>query len=228
MHDPDVVAFEIRRPWTRRSKSYDAKPGKPRWKLDGPFWILAGRGFYWPTMVTIWHREPGGRDSGEVCKHYIRTRQPGGTYTTKIVHGWRLHVHHWRVQISPLQTLRRRALTRCAWCGGRHRKADPVNISHQWNGNRPPWWRGERGLFHAECSSIERAHHACVCTDPVLRYGNHGCCVICSKSRAYGEGTYRLEQYRILAAVPDGVRDRDAYRRTVKVYEQWKKQGAGT
>lgn len=44
MHDPLVVAFEIRRPWPRRNPS---KFG-PRWR--------------WPEMVTVWHREPGNKD----------------------------------------------------------------------------------------------------------------------------------------------------------------------
>ena len=61
MHDPMVVAFEIRRPWPERQ----ARPfGKTRWRFRGAFWNIAGRGLYWPGLVTIWHVEPEGRDSG--------------------------------------------------------------------------------------------------------------------------------------------------------------------
>lgn len=125
MHDPMVVAHEIRRPWPQRSRWADAKPGQPRWKIrlrhkcvEGcdhppfkrdPFpwwkpssyashWTLAGRGFYWPSLVTIWHVEPGGHDSGEVCKHYRREQLPDGTWTSTTMRGWRWHVFHvnWR------------------------------------------------------------------------------------------------------------------------------------
>ncbi len=115
MHDPLVVAFEIRRPWPKRT---------PR-----------RRYYYWPSLITIWHAEPGGRDAFEVCKRSSH---------------WRWHLHHWKIQIRPLQNLRRRLLTSCAECG---RKGSP-NISHQWDRERSPWWRGERGLYHRECSSL--------------------------------------------------------------------------
>jgi hypothetical protein len=52
MHDPLVVAFEIRRPWPRRDRAYDKKPGRVSlhsWR--GPFWVIGGKGFYWPTMA---------------------------------------------------------------------------------------------------------------------------------------------------------------------------------
>lgn len=220
MHDPLVVAFEIRRPWPRRSKSYDAKPGKSRWKVRGPFWTLAGRGFYWPAMVTVWHREPGGKDSGEVCKHYVRTQSADGTWSTRILHGWRWHVRHWRIQVGPLQTLRRWALTRCAWCGGRSRDGDRANISHQWNGQRAPWWRGERGLFHQDCSSIERAHRMCLCADPLLAHGSYGRCAWCGKARSYGATTLQFEQARILVEVPSGQRNAAAYQRVCDLYTE--------
>ena len=141
MHDPMVVAFEIRRPWPERQ----ARPfGKTRWRFRGAFWNIAGRGLYWPGLVTIWHVEPEGRDSGTVCKYRS--------------HKW--HVHHWRIQVHPFQNLRRWALTRCEWCGGRSRDGDRVNISKQWDRDRGHWWRGERGLFHQGCTSIHEVHYA--------------------------------------------------------------------
>lgn len=141
MHDPLTVAFEIRRPWpspdSYRTKQA-ARTGE-RWRVGGPFWVLAGRGLYWPALITVWHRDPSGYDD-TTCR---RTR-------------WRLHVHHWRIQVPPLQQLRRRLLTRCARCGGRSVKGNPVNISHQWDGPRGRWWQGEPGLFHHGCSATQR------------------------------------------------------------------------
>lgn len=212
MHDPDVVAFQIRRPWPRRSKSWDAKPGQPRWRLRGAFWTLAGRGWHFPTVVTIWHREPGGHDSGEVCKQYRRIRLDG-RYDTKILHGWKLHLHHWRIQVGPLQDLRRWLLTRCAWCGGPSRKGDAVSTSHSWDGPRGRWWQGEPGLYHADCSAISTAHAACTCDTPVLGSRDHGRCGRCARLRAWRVTPTRLATQRILSAIPHGQRDPDAYRR---------------
>jgi len=98
------------------------------------FWTVAGHGLYWPSLITVWHREPGGNDSGEVCSRS----------------SWIWHVHHWKIQVHPLQDLRRRLLTRCEECG---RKGRP-NVSHQWDREPGHWWRGERGLYHRECSSL--------------------------------------------------------------------------
>ena len=186
MHDPMVVAFEIRRPWPRRERSR-RKPTK-RWEFSGAFWTLAGRRFYWPAVVVVWHKEPGGRGSGEVCKHYRRWQvEPGGKWETKILHGWKWHVHHWHVQVPPVQGFRRWLLTRCAWCGGRQRRRDAVNVSHQWDGSPSPWWRGEVGLFHHDCSSVAHAHRKCYCPEPALNHEGYGQCQTCGKFLAYRE-----------------------------------------
>jgi hypothetical protein len=132
VHDPYVVAFVIRRPWPRRAK-------------------MPGRRLYWPMLITVWHREPGGHDSGEVCPHYRKTRLPDGTWKATILHGWQFHVHHWKVQVHPAQALRRWLLTRCAGCGGPSRRRHRVNVSCSWDGPRRRWWRGEPGLYHLEC-----------------------------------------------------------------------------
>jgi hypothetical protein len=190
MHDPLVVAFEIRRPWPRRERSHDSiRPHTdrvfPRWRFKlhhdcaacdeqeraehagkryfpwwkpsswTPFWTVAGRGYYWPPLIVVWHREPRGHDSGEICKHLIRWQDEHGKWQSKILHGWRFHVHHWRIQVRPLQELRRRLLTRCAGCGGRHKRGHPVNVGF-WNGARGPWWRGERNLYHLGCRPQRR------------------------------------------------------------------------
>lgn len=94
---------------------------------------------YWPVLVTIWHVEPDGRDALTVC-----TRR------------WKWHIHHWKVQVHALQQLRRWALTRCEVCGGKSRKGRYVNVSRHWHRAKDPWWRGERGLYHADCYTTER------------------------------------------------------------------------
>lgn len=206
MHDPDVVAFAVRRPWPRRD-SFRAPTAGRRWKATfrSPFWTVAGRGLYFPPIITVWHHEPGGRDSGQVCKHYARTQDPQtGKWSSEIKHGWRWHVHHWRIQIHPLQRLRRRVLTRCAWCSGRDHKRDYVNVSHQWDGPSGRWWRGEPALFHGDCSSVASAHRLCLCADPLLRYDGWGQCAVCGKYRSYGQVPDGAD--RLLAALPEGSR----------------------
>lgn len=221
MHDPLVVAFSIPRPWPRRSS---LPAGKERWRLRRKFWTIAGRSLYWPSLITIWHVEPNGRDSGEVCKHSRRWQDEDGKWHSKRASGWKWHLRHWKIQVHPLQALRRWALTRCEWCGGRSRKGDYVNVSKQWDGERGPWWRGERGLFHGDCSSISSAHRVCTCgleglTDP--RPGVHQC-LRCDKWRRYDADTDRspyAPANRLLATIPEGTRDPD---KVAKASAMWR------
>lgn len=137
MQDPLTVAFEIRRPWPRRANwlTETAKRYGVRWQIRGGL-ILAGRGYWWPDFITVWHRDPSGYDD-RVC--------PIGSSR------WRLHVHHWRVQVHPFQALRRWLLTRCEACGGPSRRGDEVDFSRQWDSPKSPWWRGEKGVVHGRC-----------------------------------------------------------------------------
>lgn len=200
MHDPLVVAFEIRRPWPkpRRGQKYR----------------------YWPPIITVWHREPGGHDSGEICRHYVRTQGADGLWSTKLLHGWRFHVHHWRLQVHPLQDLRRWALTRCAWCGGKSRKGDYVNTSHQWDGPRGRWWQGEPGLYHRDCSAIWAAHRSCVCAEPGrLKHGNYGECSRCGGFLEFGRKPLTTETRRVLQTIPTGRRDPEVYARVLGMWD---------
>lgn len=214
MHDPMCVAFTIPRPWPKRQKRTF---GPARWRLKGKFWNIAGRGIYWPSLVTVWHVEPGGRDSGTVCKYRDHWKHP----------------HHWRIQVHPLQNLRRWALTRCEWCGGRSRKGDYVNCSKQWDLERGPWWRGERGLFHGGCTGIHEAHAACLCEDGIydseLSGWGYGTCAKCGKRREWRSDDRRAapidEARRILATIPEGQRDPA---KTAQVRALWAAHRAST
>lgn len=203
MHDPLTVAFEVRRPWPKTDPwtEHAARTGI-RWKIGGAFWTIAGRGLYFPALITVWHREPGNRDGLTVCGRKRQRRN--GTWTHRRT--WRFHVHHWRIQVPPLQALRRRLLTRCSWCHGRHLKGDAVNFSHSWNRPRGHWWQGETGLFHQDCSAIENAHSTCVCARPVLDHDTYGKCARCDRFRPFGFTDANLARARELAAIPTGAR----------------------
>ena len=230
MHDSNVVAFTIIRPWPRRS-GLPAAPGRDvRWKIRhyhgqhhedcpprcrlGPFpwwrlrsysrfWRLAGRDWYWPPLVTVWHREPRGADALTIC----RRRYQGRDGEWHLSRTWHWHIHHWKIQLHPAQDARRRLLTRCAWCRGRHRKGDPVNVSYHWD--RPAaqrWWRGEIGLYHGDCSAAAAAARACTCTEPAPENGACGRCLRCGRHYAYGRTDAQAARYRALQELPAGTR----------------------
>jgi hypothetical protein len=190
MHDPLTVAFEIRRPWPRRDthRTKQAARTGERWKAGSAFWVLAGQAVYWPCLVTVWHHDPSGYD-----------------HTTCRGQRWRWHIHHWRIQIVPLQALRRRLFTRCSWCKGRHTRKDQVNVSHQWDRAPGRWWQGEVGLYHRDCSLIQIAHRTCVCVEPML-LNDYPRCLRCGSPRAFGMTAQALEQRRARARIPHGMR----------------------
>lgn len=240
MHDPLTVAFEIRRPWPERSPLPGAGDKAARWRIrlhhdcgtlcaDDPphkngafpwwkpssysaFWRLNGRDYYFPPLITVWHREPGGRDGLTVCSRRVQRRD--GTW--RRTRGWKWHIHHYKITLRFYQQLRRRFLTRCAWCGGRDRKGDAVNISHSWDGPRARWWQGEKGLFHRDCSSIKSAHSTCVCTRPVLDHDIYGKCARCDRFRPFGFTDANLARARDLQTVPHGGRRADAEERPTR------------
>lgn len=187
MHDPMVVAFQIKLPIPRREK-YREGVGSKRWTLGRrtftnaehlgkpvyPWWrpkgyapVVAGRCYGWRYFITVWHVEPGGRDSGTVCRHYERWQDDRDQWHSKRKRGWLFHVHHWHVQVSPLQAWRARLFDRCALCG---RKGRP-NLSHQWDTPGIGWrkWRSRQGLYHHECSSLVSLRQAAVEHDLIHR-----------------------------------------------------------
>lgn len=200
MHDPMIVAFEIRRPWPQRS---GFRPSGKRWKVGAsPCWTLAGAEYYWPSFITVWHIDPSGYEAFHDCPRSSK---------------WQWHVHHWKIQVQPLQQFRRWALTRCEWCGGRSRKGDLVNHSKQWHREKTPWWKGERGLFHEDCSGISSAHNQCACHlhaggpwESNLSGCPYGLCATCGKFRGWEkEQTPRDDTNRLMQTIPIGGRDSD-------------------
>lgn len=146
MQDPMTVAFVIARPWPTRDawNSKRAAEQGIRWRTRRHHsLVLAGQALRFPALVTVWHRDPSGIDDIE-CPIY-----PGNA--------WRFHIHHWHLQIHPLQQLRRRLLTRCTECGGRSTKANPISLG-SWGRERAPWWRGETGMAHMACKGLRIAN----------------------------------------------------------------------
>lgn len=169
MHDPMCVAFEVKVPIPKRARWRDAREGQKRWTLERwrrtnpenlgepvyPWyqpkgWKLriAGRAYEMRGVVTVWHNEPGGSDSGEVCKHW-RTRK-GERVPDK---RWKLHVHHWTLQVHLLRAIRRFLFERCIECGHRF-PWGYAPVSHSWDGPKVHWFRVQKVAYHHQCSSL--------------------------------------------------------------------------
>lgn len=123
MHDPLTVAFEIRRPWPQRRR-------------------LLGGAHYYPSLVTIWHKDPERNGTDDSCDW----RRPRPWYRHP-----RWHVHHWKVQVHFTQALKRYLFSRCSKCGGRFTwNYAPMS---GWSGGGPRWFRSEVGVYHHGCDS---------------------------------------------------------------------------
>lgn len=122
MHDPDVVLFDIRRPFPHRLKA------------------LKNSRLFWPSVVTVWHREPGGRDSGTVCT----MDWSSGLSRVKFVFALR-HWRHLRIQVRPYDRVKGWMLYRCDDCGRRFR----------WRESRTGYMSG--GTYHNVCMSLHQS-----------------------------------------------------------------------
>lgn len=82
----------------------------------------------WATsLIEVWHQEPGGADSGTVCRYQTMGRHP-----------W-----HWQIKLMPLVRVRRR-LQHCDRCGRRMNKASRFG------------YQGSDKVWHDECSLLGR------------------------------------------------------------------------
>lgn len=159
MHDPMVVAFDIRRPWPTRSYTSDKdRERRWHWQRHGKWWkpgswspfvTVRGQRWYFPSLVTIWHVEPNGRDSGEVCNHW-RTDRAGRRRRDD---RWKWHVWHWKIQVATGQKIKRFLFERCIECGRRY-PWGYAPVSHQWDGPGGRWFRVGRLNYHHECSAL--------------------------------------------------------------------------
>lgn len=169
MHSPEVLAFSIVRPWPTIHKKPIGR-NNPKWALpirrraDGSlftsrFAYFNGAELYWPSIIDIWHMEPGGADSLTVCQNKIYDSKTGKF--KKFTRRWRWHFWHWKITPVFLYGWRRYLFTRCAECGGPSRKGNVVNHSDAgWGGGpKVPLWCGEVHLYHAECLSKKSKRH---------------------------------------------------------------------
>lgn len=92
------------------------------------------------------------------------------------------------------------------WCGGTSRKGDYVNVSLGWDRERGPWWRGENGLFHGDCTSAYGAHRACVCDEPAPERESHGDCAHCGRFVPFGRKPAAVEANRVFQRLAPGER----------------------
>lgn len=148
MHNPEVVVFDLHVPiphwwaaykneprWGVRRRRYtnDNKPIYPWWRPAA--WIVCAAGCHgrWYTVVTVWHNEPGGADSGAVCKGM------GGSELTW--HNLVWAVRHWchiSFQVHPVQQVKH-YFDRCDECHQRMRRSTRIGVSwygaavvHEW------------------------------------------------------------------------------------------------
>lgn len=118
MHDPMVVVFEVRRPWpTRRDKS--------GWR-------------YWPPVVTVWHNEPRGHDSGTICKGMGSS----GLSPHNLLWAVR-HVSHLSAQVQPYLRVKRWLFDRCPECKRRF----------FWKDGRFGYMSSD-AVYHDQCMSL--------------------------------------------------------------------------
>jgi hypothetical protein len=130
-----------------------------------------------PTILTVWHRDPEADGSDSSCRNAVRARRQEAIKRHRFIRAavwdwwWKhyalFHVHHWSIQFNMAQELRRRLLTRCATCGGRHTRKRAVNfhvvVDREAERARKPrreqsfrerWLTGEVNLHHHDCASL--------------------------------------------------------------------------
>mgnify|MGYP000075374856 CR=1 FL=1 len=175
MHDPSFLAFDIHAPiplvdrWA--SKQY--KQGKRFWKPVQrrtndenlgervyPWWTLRGYSprvgstiFKFPTIVEVWHDEPGGADMGDVCNYRERHGRP--------IRWAFAHRHHLRVKFMPVVVIRRWR-GRCSDCHRRFGRST-ARFSNGWD---------SKETFCYPCSSLRHTRRQVA---DLAKYVRHEC-----------------------------------------------------
>jgi hypothetical protein len=80
-----------------------------------------------------------------VARYILRERRPWYRHP-------RWHVHHWQIQVHPVQTFKRWAFSRCEKCGGRFRWGESP-MSGSWHGTGPLWFKSEQHVYHGNCET---------------------------------------------------------------------------
>lgn len=154
MHDPMVVVFDLhapipvrerwlgrddtrwtlgRRTYTGGGPEYEGKPIDPWWRPKAWRPRIAGRAYRWWHIVTVWHVEPEGRDSGTKCKGM------GSSDLTwhNVRWAWK-HRHHLSISVIPYRRVRSWLFDRCDECGhrffwkqSRHSYMSSDNVWHE-------------------------------------------------------------------------------------------------
>nr|AMP54236.1 hypothetical protein [uncultured bacterium]AMP54320.1 hypothetical protein [uncultured bacterium]AMP54354.1 hypothetical protein [uncultured bacterium]AMP54432.1 hypothetical protein [uncultured bacterium] len=156
MYKSHTLAFSIRRPWPKREPAFE-RSEQPRWKLRGTFWTIAGRQWYWPSLIEIYHVEP----------HDFDTRTPC------MSRRWRLHFWHWRFQIIPVQSMKQFLFERCIECGKGY-SWGYATFSHEWHEQKSRWFRVTRRAYHYECSLLVTLRHQSRLDEEIIRHLHNG------------------------------------------------------
>ena len=167
MHSPEVLAWSVYRPWPSIRK-HGVRQNNPRWRSPitfhrgklriSHFAYFDGVELYWPSIIDVWHMEPGGKDALTVCQDRYKDKNGEWHYSQ----GWKWHFWHYKVSWSFIYGWRRWLFTRCAECGGPSRKGHVVNVSTGgWDGAaKTPLWCGEIKLYHSDCyAQVSRQTH---------------------------------------------------------------------
>ncbi len=132
--------------------TYEQAAKKAAERIHGPDCVdPAGAFCFLPGYHTNGHTDtPGERERhfmDTICgiaRGILRDRRPWYRHP-------RWHFWHWEFQIHHIQQFKRWAFSRCAGYGKRFSWGySPV--SFQWESVGPRWFRGERGVFHSDCS----------------------------------------------------------------------------
>ena len=159
MHDPDVVVFDIHAPIPRLAPKWYKKlprtgirrvrgtgPGNlgkpiyPWYRPQGYNVTIIDNSVKLLELATVWHHEPGGKDSGQVCGHL-----PSGSDITwpNIRWAWQ-HRDHIRIQWQLGRSFWRWYVQRCDECGHRFRRKE-ARFGTGWNSG---------AVMHHACSSV--------------------------------------------------------------------------
>lgn len=90
-----------------------------------------------PLRLDVWHVEPDGHDSGEVCGHWKNTRRAEIAFALR-------HWRHLQLRWWPYRKVRRWLRDRCAECGRRF----------FWKGDARHGYMGSDEVYHDTCMSL--------------------------------------------------------------------------